>query len=233
MTDKKTALFLAINNMREEVAALGRDLFSYPELGFKEEKTAEIIMKELEQLGVPYQSGISHTGIVASIGADEGYHIAVAADMDALPRKDAKGFIHSCGHSIQVTDALSVLKALVLTNALQDVAGKVSFIFTPAEEFIDFPYRDELIRQGRIGFRSGKQDMIAKGVFDQIDCVLSAHANADQGTRFDIGSTLTGFTVKRYLFSGQASHSGVAPHLGINALHGATLSLNALSFLKE
>ena len=57
---------------------------------------------------------------------------------------------------------------------------KVSAIFTPAEEFIDFDYSDGLIEEGKIKYRSGKQHMIASGYFDDVDCVLSAHANGER-----------------------------------------------------
>lgn len=39
-----------------------RELHRFPELGFKEFKTAEIIKKELDRIGIPYDSGIAVTG---------------------------------------------------------------------------------------------------------------------------------------------------------------------------
>ena len=77
--------------------------------------------------------------------------------------------------------------------------------------------------------------MIACGYFDDIDCVLSIHANGDKSKSklFDINSTLAGFTAKKAVFKGQAAHSGAAPHLGKNTLHGAVLCENAVAFLKD
>ena len=113
------------------------------------------------------------------------------------------------------------------------LGGTVSFIATPAEEFIDFEYREGLRQEGKIRYFSGKQNMIEQGVFDDIDCVLSMHINGDSGTLFDIRSTLAGFMVKKAIFKGLAAHSGVIPHLGRNALHGANLCMNALSYMKD
>jgi metal-dependent amidase/aminoacylase/carboxypeptidase family protein len=129
--------------------------------------------------------------------------------------------------------ALSVLKALLDSGIMDETDCRVSFFFTPGEEYIDFSYRDGLIAQGKIEFRSGKQNMIALGCFDGVDCVLSAHANGDIGTKFDVDSTLAGFMAKKAAFVGRAAHSGAAPHLGRNTLHGAMLAMNAISFLKD
>lgn len=228
---KKAMLFDAVDRNRAEIVARGRSFFDCAELGFKEFRTMERICQELDRLGVSYEKGIAETGVIASIGNGNGYHIGFAADMDALPGK--KGCIHSCGHSIQTTLGLTVLEALVQTDFLKETNGRVTFFFTPAEEFIDFSDRDELIRQGKLEFRSGKQNMIALGCFDGVDCILSAHANGDRETKFDIGSTLAGFLAKKVVFTGKAAHSGAAPHLGRNTLHGAMLTMQAISFLKD
>ena len=232
MTDKKR-LFSLVDEIKEEIISLGDTLFECPELGFKEFKTAEIIKSKLDELDIKYESEIGMTGIKATIGEGNGYHIAFAADIDALPCKSTDGFIHSCGHSIQTTIALATARVLKKSNILDGTDVKVSFIFTPAEEFVDFEYRDGLIKEGKVDYRSGKQHMIVNGTFDDVDCVLSAHANGDKEKHFDVNSTLAGFTCKKYIFSGQAAHSGAEPHLGRNTLHGAVLCENAIAFIKD
>ena len=227
----KKELLETVDRKREDIIKLGDMLFNCPELGFKEFETAGIIKKNLDNVGIKYESEIGMTGIKAEIG--NGYNIALVADMDALPGKNFEGRIHSCGHSIQTAVMLSVVKILAETGFLENTDIKVSAIFTPAEEFIDFDYRDGLIEEGKIKYRSGKQHMIASGYFDDVDCVLSAHANGEREKKFDINSTLAGFKAKKAVFKGQASHSGAAPFLGRNTLHGAVLCENAISFLKD
>ena len=227
----KKELLETVDRKREDIIKLGDMLFNCPELGFKEFETAGIIKKNLDNVGIKYESEIGMTGIKAEIG--NGYNIALVADMDALPGKNFEGRIHSCGHSIQTAVMLSVVKILTETGFLENTDIKVSAIFTPAEEFIDFDYRDGLIEEGKIKYRSGKQHMIASGYFDDVDCVLSAHANGEREKKFDINSTLAGFKAKKAVFKGQASHSGAAPFLGRNTLHGAVLCENAISFLKD
>ena len=230
---EKDRIFAYIEENKEDIIARGRRLFDCPELGFREAQTMEMICEELDRLGVAYEKNIAMTGVKATIGKGDGYHIGFAADIDALPRKDGEGCIHACGHSIQTAMGLTVLEALVKTGVMEETDGRVTFFFTPAEEFIDFAYRDEMIREGKLEFRSGKQNMIALGCFDEVDCILSAHANGDRETKFDIGSTLAGFLAKKVVFEGKSSHSGAAPHLGRNTLHGAMLCLQAVSFLKD
>ena len=227
----KKELLETVDRKREDIIKLGDMLFNCPELGFKEFETAGIIKKNLDNVGIKYESEIGMTGIKAEIG--NGYNIALVADMDALPGKNFEGRIHSCGHSIQTAVMLSVVKILAETGFLENTDIKVSAIFTPAEEFIDFDYRDGLIEEGKIKYRSGKQHMISSGYFDDVDCVLSAHANGEREKKFDINSTLAGFKAKKAVFKGQASHSGAAPFLGRNTLHGAVLCENAISFLKD
>ena len=229
--DKKE-LFSIIDKNAEKIIALGDKLFDCPELGFKEFKTAEMIKEELDSLGISYESEIGMTGIKAVLG-DGDYNIGVVCDIDALPGKSFSGTIHSCGHSIQTAIGLGTARALKESGILEGSGVRVSFIFTPAEEFIDFEYRDNLIKEGKIRYRSGKQHMISAGYFDDVDCVLSAHGSQYNDKLLDINSTLSGFLAKKAVFKGQASHAGAAPHLGRSTLHGAVLFENAIHFLKE
>lgn len=150
----KKELLETVDRKREDIIKLGDMLFNCPELGFKEFETAGIIKKNLDNVGIKYESEIGMTGIKAEIG--NGYNIALVADMDALPGKNFEGRIHSCGHSIQTAVMLSVVKILAETGFLENTDIKVSAIFTPAEEFIDFDYRDGLIEEGKIKYRSRK-----------------------------------------------------------------------------
>lgn len=229
----KDALQQYISEAREEIFAMGETFFQCAELGFREFSTAEKITRLLDQWGIAYERQVALTGVIATVGTGDGYHIGIVADMDALPAQTSMGNVHACGHSVQTTIALAVLKALVDSQLLQATDCRVSVFFTPAEEYIDFAYREQLIASGKLEFLSGKQNMIALGCFDGVDCILSAHANGDKEARFDVGSTLTGFLVKKVIFGGKAAHTGAELHLGRNTLHGAVLLLNALGFVKD
>lgn len=228
----------SMRQYREEIIEIGRTLFDCPELGFKEKETMEIMHQFLKKHDIEHTCGLAETGIVATLGK-KGYHIAIVTDLDALlVREEDRCYpFHSCGHSIQNAIGLYVMVALKDSGLLDEVEGRVSLIAAPAEEFVDLDARREMIQAGKIQYASGKQNLISMGIFDDVDCVLSAHImgvdEKHKNAKFDVGSTLSGFLSKEVTFLGKAAHSGAQPHLGINALHTANLMMQALSFVKE
>src|SRR3977135_2301589 len=85
--DRRSKRMNPVESIRNEHAALTslrRDLHAHPELGFEEHRTAEVVARELDALGVEYHGGIGKTGIVAVIRgakADSGRAIGLRADM--------------------------------------------------------------------------------------------------------------------------------------------------------
>ena len=121
-----------------------RTLHRHPELAYQEHETAKILRRELDLLGVPYESGIGGTGIVATLTAEsEGPVLALRADMDALPiteetdtpyRSLHTGVMHACGHDGHMTILLGVIRRLMETGFRENGRGRILFIFQPAEE---------------------------------------------------------------------------------------------------
>jgi len=235
LTNIYKELKVLVEKHHDEILDFGRELFACPELGFKEVKSNEILTSFFVENGISFKNDIAVTGIRADLGNGDGYHIGLVADMDAIYVKDGdKTYpFHSCGHSIQTAVLAWAMKLLKDSGLVEKLGGTVSFIATPAEEFIDFDYREGIRKEGKIQYFSGKQNMIEQGIFDDIDCAISMHINGDSGTLFDVNSTLAGFMVKKAVFKGLASHSGAAPHLGRNALHGANLCMSALAYMKD
>ncbi len=233
LATREKALF-ALSRMRDEIYALGDAFFAYPELGYTEWETKRLASDWLRAASIPFEDDIALTGLRATLG-DGGYHIAVVADMDAVlvSRGEESMPYHSCGHHIQMAVGLGVMRALRESGVMEDMPGRISLFLTPAEEFIDLETRARLQSEGKIRFFSGKQEMIARGAFDDVDCVLSLHVGGEAGYRFDVGSTLTGFAVKKACFLGKAAHAGALAHEGKNALHGAALLLQACAFLAD
>ena len=227
MNEQKQRIFDRIDRNGAAVIARHRQLFATPELGYREFETNRLIRGWLDGWGVPY-APVSYTGLAVTLGSGTPV-VAVTADMDGLPTRAGTGRIHSCGHSLQTSAALTLIEAL----KDEPLAGTVKVLFTPAEEMIDLDYRQDLIQQGLVKYPSGKQDMIANSVFDGVDCVLSCHASGEPGCRFDVGSTLKGFVIFKALYRGLGAHAGAAPFAGKNALHAALLALNAVAFLKD
>lgn len=146
---------------REHAAltALRRDLHAHPELGFEEHRTAEVVARELDALGIEHHGGIGKTGIVAVIpGArqDSARAVGLRADMDALPMHEEnefahvsrfKGRMHGCGHDGHTT---MLLGAGAYLSRVRNFDGTVYLIFQPGEE----------------GFAGGKA-MIDDGLFER------------------------------------------------------------------
>ncbi|MBR0421976.1 MAG: amidohydrolase [Clostridia bacterium] len=227
MNEQKQRVFSRIDQNAAAIVDRSHKLFDIPELGYREFETGRFIRACLDGWGLSYAPA-SYTGLIVTLGQGAPV-VAVVADMDGLPKKAGEGRIHSCGHSLQTSAALALIEAL----KDEPLSGTVKVIFTPAEEMIDYAYRKGLMDRGLVKYPSGKQDMIAHGVFDDVDCVLSCHASGEPGCRFDLGSTLKGFVILRAVYMGLGAHAGAAPFAGKNALHAALLAQTGVAFLKD
>ncbi len=131
---------IEIKNLQEMVT-LRRDIHAHPELAYEENRTADVIARTLSRWGIPHETGIGKTGIVATLKAGESSRtIALRADMDALPMQEENHFahrsthdgkMHGCGHDGHTTMLLTAAHHL---NETRNFDGTVHFIFQPAEE---------------------------------------------------------------------------------------------------
>jgi amidohydrolase len=153
---------------------LRRHFHRFPELAYREEKTASKIGEVLHDLGVEYRTGVGRTGVAARLAARRpGPVVALRADMDALPlqelneveyRSTYPGRMHACGHDGHITVALGVARWLVENDWPEKGAGKILFFFQPAEE-------------GGAGARA----MIESGVLDwePVQAIFAAHMHPE------------------------------------------------------
>ncbi|GAB3150164.1 M20 family metallopeptidase [Microbacterium neimengense] len=163
--------------MALDLEALYIDLHRHPELSFQETRTAGVIARTLETLGIPFSEGIGRTGVVATLVNGDGPVVWLRADMDGLPVAERTGLayastargvdpqgadvpvMHACGHDMHVTALLGALERLAATTS--EWSGTVVAVFQPAEEF-----------------GAGSKAMIADGVLDRFprpDIVLGQH----------------------------------------------------------
>jgi metal-dependent amidase/aminoacylase/carboxypeptidase family protein len=152
--------------------------------------------------------------------------------MDGLPTGPGGSYRHSCGHHLQLTALYGTARHL--RDSAPGVLSRVAFIATPAEEYLDFDRRETLRHQGRIRHFSGKQELIARGVFKPFRWIVATHAAVLESDRM-VSSVLrmNGFEVLRFRFQGTSAHAGAHPHLGKNAQNAASLFLQACAFLRE
>ena len=235
----KNLVIKAIDENKEEILIAGREIYQNPELGFKEFKTTETIATFLEKLGIETEKNIAVTGCKGTIkGKEKGLNIAILGELDSVSCTDHcdsldNGAVHACGHNIQIAGMLGAALGLTKSGIMKELVGEVTILGTPAEEFIELEYRASLKAKNKLKYYGGKQELIYKGYFDDVDMAMMFHS-LDMGTsKALVGPVSNGFIGKQIKFIGKESHAGSAPHEGINALNAAMLSINNIHAQRE
>lgn len=240
--DKERFKELVISAIEEDSARLiqlGERLYSMPELGFREERTASVMARELEDLGLEVTREIALTGVVADFPAGPAPQLVIMGELDAVvcpghPQADPQtGAAHACGHHAMVVSVVGAARGLVAAGAHRFL-GSIRFMGVPAEEYVEIEYRRRLRNEGLIEFIGGKQEMLRLGYLDGIKAALMMHLGQKSGdTLVRVGGTSNGFVGKFVRYLGREAHAGSAPHQGINALNGAMLGLMGIHAVRE
>lgn len=226
-------LRLDIRALQPQLVKWRRHLHQRPELGFKEEITAQFIVQMLqgwgfeettdESIPLRYQTGIAKTGTVAIIASDRpGPVLAIRADMDALPiqeendvpyRSQHDGRMHACGHDGHTAIALGTV--YYLAQHRDEFAGTLKIIFQPAEEG-----------------PGGAKPMINEGVLKHpdVDAIIGLHLwnNLPLGTvGVRSGALMAAVECFRCTIFGKGGH-GAMPHQTIDSIVTSAQIVNAL-----
>lgn len=210
--------------IEKKVIAWRRDIHEHPELGNREFRTAELIAKHLQSLGIEVKTGVAKTGVVGLLkGGLPGPVIALRADMDALPvieKNDLPfaskvtteyngqqvGVMHACGHDTHVAMLMGV--AEVLASMKKDLKGSVKFVFQPAEE--GAPKGEE----------GGAALMVKEGVLEnpKVDVIFGLHISSmnEVGTiTYRPGGTMASVNDMKITVNGKPSH-GAQPWASVD-----------------
>lgn len=230
----------AIDKYHSQIIGVGEDIYRMPELGYKEFQSTKRMEEAFASLGKIPETEIAYTGCRISSHKNEGPVVAVMGELDCIACKEhcdsnIEGNIHACGHNVQLANLFGCAAGLITSGVMEELAGKVDFIAIPAEECVDYEYRDKLIADGEIQFYGGKQEYLRRGGLDNVDMVLQCHMMEmeDKSKHCTIDTDGNGFVTKTVTFIGKASHAGFAPFDGINALNMAELALNNIHALRE
>lgn len=150
------------DRLMDATVALRRRMHSHPETGLHLPRTQEMVVGELEAMGLGTATGERCSSVTAMIvGEREGPTTLLRADMDALEMPEdtgldfssqVKGRMHACGHDAHTAMLLSA--AHLIADRRKDLRGRVVLMFQPGEEGHDGARTmiDEglLTRHGRI-----------------------------------------------------------------------------------
>lgn len=192
-------LYHAIDDIKAQLHDISDFIHTHPELALEEVQAHEKLTSALHDFG-HHSVGVIHDDFPTSFLAEEvfgdgtGKVFAFFSEYDAL-----KGIGHACGHNLIAVSGLAAFHLAVtyLRKHHPEFNGKVLLLGTPAEESY-----------------SAKSALAKRGCFKNIDASIISHP-CDL-TSMDPGA-LSVIHV-RVNFHGRASHAGMAPEKGINAL---------------
>ena len=200
-------------SMQERLTCWRREIHQYPELGFRETRTAALVAGVLQSLGYRVRTGVGRTGVVGDRG--DGHPIvAIRADMDALPIQEENdvpyascipGVMHACGHDAHT----AILLGVAMLLAKEPFPGTLRLLFQPAEEVSD--------KEGM----SGASRMVQDGAMEGVDAVLALHvypACRVGEIAVEAGPASAGVDTFWVTITGQGGH-GAYPHKGIDPIH--------------
>lgn len=213
-----------------------RDIHQNPELGNRETRTAALVAKHLESLGIEVKTGVAKTGVVGILkGGKPGPVVALRADMDALPVTERNslpfaskvktqyngqevGVMHACGHDTHVAILMGV--AEVLAGMKKDLKGTVKFLFQPAEE------------GAPVGEEGGAELMVKEGVLEnpKVDVVFGLHIDSQTEVgkiTYRPGGTMASVNDMRILVKGRQAH-GAAPWSSVDPIIVSAQIINNL-----
>lgn len=210
-------------SLSSHIIALRRAFHRHPELAFNEEETAARIIKELDDLDIPYKYDGKGSGVVACLQGinPNAPMFALRADMDALPGAENTGLpfasaykdrMHACGHDAHMAMVLGAARLLKSSPP----AGDTLFVFQPAEE------------KG-----GGAQVILESGWLDGVQAIFGGHVTHHYkvGEIMVAAGTVTAqsdrFSIK---ITGKGGH-GARPHEAIDAVVVTGLLIIALQTL--
>lgn len=203
-----------ISNLTGELIDIRRDLHMYPELGFEEYRTSQIVRDYLTKCGLEV-SQVAKTGVVGLLkGKNPGPTLMLRADMDALPvqerndvsyRSKVEGKMHACAHDGHV--AMLLVAAKVLSSYRDRMNGNIKFVFQPNEE------------------DAGARMMMEEGVMEhpRVDAALGIHLWTPLETGkigVSPGPVMAGQDNFRLVVTGKGGHSG-SPQTAVDPIIAA------------
>ncbi len=213
------ALLAALDSELDAAVALRHDLHGAPELAHEERATARRLAAEL-----PVSSeSVAGTGLLARVGATERSPVAVRAELDGLPVREATGAsfgatggrMHACGHDVHMAALVALTRAARAVES--ELRAPLLAIFQPSEEA--YPSGAAQVAQEALGALAPR-------------AVVAAHVHPELpwgSVGIDAGPVNASCDAIEIEIEGEPTH-GAYPHRGrdpVLALSEAVLALHA------
>ena len=239
MTERQNTIIKNVQAGRDLMLEAERWLWRHPQTGYQEWEAHGYLTEKLEKMGFQLTPAGNIPGFYTDIDTGiPGPKMCILCELDALDLASHPaavcGAAHACGHHAQGAILLGVAAALLRPGALDGMSGSIRLMAVPAEEGIQFPFREELRKKGVIRFFHGKPEFMYRGFFDGVDIAAMVHAETGaEDLDFNAIRGRNGLLLKEIVYRGVASHAGGSPHRGINAQYAAMLGLQACNDLRE
>ncbi|KAH0536539.1 hypothetical protein FGG08_006589 [Glutinoglossum americanum] len=212
-------------------------IWSNPELAWHETTAHDAICGFFDSLGADYKVTRKAYGIDTSFQVEAGTGadtsgkktrtIVFNAEYDALPNMvPIKGTdppkykaAHACGHNLIASASIAAFIACWETLKAAKGTGTIKLLGTPAEES-----------------GGGKLRLLAAGAYNAIAACLMVHPGPMYSDKSLAAVSVTSSLASQRIivdFEGQASHAGLAPWKGKNALDALVISYVSISALRQ
>jgi aminobenzoyl-glutamate utilization protein B len=224
----KKDVSLEVDSMREDIARMNDQVFSFGELGFQEFETSKYLTGILRKNGFTVQENLAGipTAWMASWGSGKPV-IALGSDIDCIPQASQKpgvgyhdpiiegapghGEGHNSGMPLQIAAALSVKRIM----EQQHLQGTLRLWPGVAEELL-----------------GAKAYYVRAGAFKDVDVAIFAHVGANMQVGWG-DSAGDGMVSVEYSFKGESAHAAGAPWRGRSALDAVELMDVGWNFRRE
>jgi aminobenzoyl-glutamate utilization protein B len=224
-TDPAPRLIAAIEAKGPRYAELGKQIWSFAEVGYQETRSSALLASELESSGFKVTRGVAGipTAFIAEFGSGKPV-IGILGEFDALPGLSqdttplqkaliANGSGHGCGHNLFGVGSLAAATAVKDWMTANRISGTLRYYGTPAEEG-----------------GSGKVYMVRDGLFRDVDAVIAWHP----GDGNDISGTSSQANITgKFRFRGISAHAAASPERGRSALDGVEAMNVMVNMLRE
>ena len=224
--NEKNDIIRFLDEHQQEYYDLSDQIWSTPELFFRETKSAEALESFLEARGFKVTRGVANvpTAFTAEVGSGKPV-VAILGEFDALPELSQKACVaekepivegapgHGCGHNALGTGSAAAAVALAEVLREKNIPGTVRYYGCPAEEC-----------------GAGKEFLVLGGLFDDVDFALTWHPDTKNCVLALPQLAIQGL---RFYFTGTSAHAAGSPELGRSALDACELMNVGVNYLRE